>query len=129
VDEGVAAVIELKDIDPARPFFSQLEEVDSGPVTVINTFVYPEGAFEAVVEAWRKDSVVMMASAGWVSSQLYRGIGSRVLTNVSGWESAAQLKKAFQSKEFQDILPLYPDGTVCYPQVERKIAVPGICAA
>ena len=28
-------MIELKDIDPTRPFFSQLEEVDSGPVTVI----------------------------------------------------------------------------------------------
>jgi hypothetical protein len=122
-------VIELKDIDPTRSFFSQLEEVDSGPVTVINTFVYPEGAFEAVVEAWRKDSVVMMASPGWVSSQLYHGLGSRVLTNVSAWESAAQLKKAFQSKEFQDILPLYPDGTVCYPQLARKIAVSGICAA
>ena len=122
-------MIELKDIDPTRPFLSQLEEVDSGAVTVINTFVYPEGEFEAVVEAWRKDSVVMMASPGWVSTQLYHGLGNHVLTNVSAWESAAQLKSAFQSKEFQDILPLYPDGTVCYPQLERKIAVPGICEA
>jgi heme-degrading monooxygenase HmoA len=122
-------VIELKDIDPTRPFLSQLEEVDSGPVTVINTFVYPEGAFEAVVEAWRKDSVVMMASPGWISTQLYHGVGGHVLTNVSAWESAARLKAAFQSTEFQEILPLYPDGTVCYPQLERKIAVPGICAA
>lgn len=122
-------MIELVDIDPARPFLSQLEEVDSGPVTVINTFVYPEGEFEAVVEVWRRDSVVMMASPGWISAQLYHGVGSRVLTNVSMWESAAQLKAAFQSKEFQDILPLYPDGTVCYPQLERKIAVPGVCGA
>lgn len=122
-------MIELVDIDPAQSFFSQLEEVDSGPVTVINTFVYPEGAFEAVVEAWRKDSVVMMAAPGWISTQLYHGVGSHVLTNVSAWESAAQLKTAFQSKAFQDILPLYPDGTVCYPQLERKIAVPGVCGA
>jgi hypothetical protein len=122
-------VIELVEIDPTRPFIAQLAEVDSGPVTVINTFVHPEGAFEAVVEAWRKDSVVMMASPGWISTQLYHGVGSRVLTNVSAWESAARLRKAFQSKEFQDILPLYPDGTLCYPQLERKIAVPGICEA
>lgn len=122
-------MIELKDIDPTRPFLSQLEEVDSGPVTVINTFVYPEGEFETVVEAWRKDSIVMMAWPGRISAQLYHGVGSNVLTNISVWESAARLKAAFQSKEFQDILSLYPDGTVCYPQLERKIAVPGICEA
>jgi hypothetical protein len=48
-------VIEIKNIDPAQSFLTQLQEADPGPVTVINTFVYPEGEFEAVVEAWRKD--------------------------------------------------------------------------
>jgi heme-degrading monooxygenase HmoA len=122
-------VIEIKNIDPSQPFITQLQEADSGPVTVINTFVYPEGEFEAVVEAWRKDSMVMIASPGFISAQLYRGIGSNVLTNVAVWESAAQLKAAFQSKEFQDLLALYPDGTVAYPHLERKIAVPGVCVA
>jgi heme-degrading monooxygenase HmoA len=122
-------VIEIKNIDPAQPFLTQLQEADPGPVTVINTFVYPEGEFEAVVEAWRKDSMVMIASPGFISAQLYRGIGSNVLTNVAVWESAAQLRAAFQSKEFQDLLALYPDGTVAYPHLERKIAVPGVCVA
>jgi hypothetical protein len=35
-------VIEIKNIDAAQPFLTQLQEADSGPVTVINTFVYPE---------------------------------------------------------------------------------------
>jgi heme-degrading monooxygenase HmoA len=122
-------VIEIKNIDPSQPFITQLQEADPGPVTVINTFVYPEGEFEAVVEAWRKDSMVMIASPGFISAQLYRGIGSNVLTNVAVWESAAQLKAAFQSKDFQDLLALYPDGTVAYPHLERKIAVPGVCVA
>jgi heme-degrading monooxygenase HmoA len=122
-------VIEIKNIDPSQPFITQLQEAGSGPVTVINTFVFPEGEFEAVVEAWRKDSMVMIASPGFISAQLYRGIGSNVLTNVAVWESAAQLKAAFQSKEFQDLLALYPDGTVAYPHLERKIAVPGVCVA
>jgi heme-degrading monooxygenase HmoA len=122
-------VIEIKNIDPGQPFLTQLQETDPGPVTVINTFVYSEGEFEAVVEAWRKDSMVMIASPGFISAQLYRGIGSNVLTNVAVWESAAQLRAAFQSKEFQDLLALYPDGTVTYPHLERKIAVPGVCVA
>jgi heme-degrading monooxygenase HmoA len=122
-------VIEIKNIDPGQPFLTQLQETNPGPVTVINTFVYPEGEFEAVVEAWRKDSMVMIASPGFISAQLYRGIGSNVLTNVAVWESAAQLKAAFQSKDFQDLLALYPDGTVAYPHLERKIAVPGVCVA
>jgi hypothetical protein len=35
-------VIEIKNIDPAKPFLTQLQEADPGPVAVINTFVYPE---------------------------------------------------------------------------------------
>jgi hypothetical protein len=73
--------------------------------------------------------MVMITSPGFISAQLYRGIGSNVLTNVAVWESAAQLRAAFQSKEFQELLALYPDGTVAYPHLERKIAVPGVCVA
>lgn len=122
-------MIEIKGIGPSQPFITQLQEADPDPVTVINTFVYPKGEFEAVVEAWRRDSMVMIASPGFISAQLYRGIGNNVLTNVAVWESAAQLKAAFQSTEFQDLLALYPDGTVAYPHLERKIAVPGVCGA
>jgi hypothetical protein len=63
-----------------------------------------------------------------MSAQLYCGIGGNVLTNVDVWEPAAQLKAAFQNEEFQD-LTLYPDGTVAYPHLERKIAAPGVCVA
>ena len=122
-------MVELKDIDPDHPFLAQLDEADSGPVVVINTFVHPDGAHEAVVEAWRLDSEVMKASPGYVSAQLYCGVGSNVVTNVAVWESAAQLRAAFQSKAFQDILALYPDGTVCYAHLQRRIAVPNVCVA
>lgn len=122
-------MVEIKDIDPAHPFLAQLDAAGSGPVVVINTFVYPDGAHEDVVEAWRLDSEVMKASPGYVSAQLYNGIGSNVVTTVAVWESVDQLKAAFYSKAFQDLLAMYPDGTVAYPHLERKIAVPNVCVA
>jgi heme-degrading monooxygenase HmoA len=122
-------MIEIKDIDPTHPFVAQFDEAGADPVVVINTFVYPDGAYGEVVEAWRLDSEVMKASPGYVSAQLYGGVGSNVLTTVAVWESAAHLKAAFYSKAFQDLLAAYPDGTVAYPHLERRIAVPNVCVA
>ncbi len=123
-------MIEIREIDPSASFMTQLQEVDSGPVTVINTFIFPEGEYEAFLDVWQKDSFVMMASPGFISAQLHRGLGdSRTVTNVATWESAAQLGAALASDEFQELLALYPEGTVVYPALERKVAIPGVCEA
>ena len=57
--------------------------------------------------------------------QLYRGIGgSRLFTNVAVRKSPAALRAAFTTPEFAE---QYPDGTLAYPHLYRKVAVEGIC--
>jgi heme-degrading monooxygenase HmoA len=123
-------MMELKDIDPSFSFFEQLEAAGDGPVTVINTFVAPEGGVEASLEAWATESAQMKARPGFISAQLYVGVGdSRVLTNVAVWESAEALKDAFSQQDFADTMLLPPDGAVAYPVLMRKAAMPGVCVA
>ncbi|WP_329410384.1 antibiotic biosynthesis monooxygenase [Nocardia vinacea] len=123
-------MIALRDIDPDTPFLSQLTERGEGPVTIVNTFLAPDGQLDAVVEAWRQDSVVMKAKPGFVSAQLYQGIvGSHVLVNVAVWESTEALAAAFASTEFQELLAVYPDGSKSYPHLVRPTAVAGVCVA
>jgi len=81
-------VIALDNLDESTPFMVQLNTVGPGPVTIINTIVAPEDQMAEVMAAWKKDSDVMRASAGFISAQLYGGVaGSRVLTNIAVWES------------------------------------------
>ncbi|MFG2592308.1 antibiotic biosynthesis monooxygenase family protein [Streptomyces sp. NPDC048438] len=124
-------MIELKDFDNSAPFLAQLRSPDDGqPVTLINSFLAPEGEIDKVIEVWRQDSLIMKARPGFVSAQLYRGTGdSRTLTNVAVWETLTALREAFSCEEFQSTLALYPDGSVSQPVVMRTAAVPGVCVA
>ena len=124
-------MMELKDLDPSFPFFSQLEDAGEGPITVINTFVAPEGGVEASLEAWSQEAAAMRAQPGFISAQLYCGVGkgSRLLTNVAVWESVSALQEAFSQPQFQEMLSLPPEGSVAYPILMRKRAVAGICVA
>ncbi|WP_030599232.1 antibiotic biosynthesis monooxygenase family protein [Streptomyces fulvoviolaceus] len=124
-------MIELKDLDPSSPFMGQLMGPDDGqPVTIINTFLAPEGQIDKVIDVWRQDSFVMKAQPGFISAQLHRGIGgSHILTNVAVWETLTSLKNAFMQEEFQKTLTLYPDGSLAYPILVRKVAVAGVCVA
>jgi heme-degrading monooxygenase HmoA len=122
--------VQISDLDPSCPFFSQLDQAGEDPVTVINTFVAPEGGMDACLEAWKTEAAVMKAQPGFISTQLYRGVGdSRILTNVAVWESAAALKAAFSSRDWQDGLLNPPEGAVAYPVLMRKMGTPGICVA
>ncbi|MFB2587044.1 antibiotic biosynthesis monooxygenase family protein [Herbiconiux liukaitaii] len=123
-------MIQMKDLDETAPFMKQLQSQEPGAVTIVNTFVFPEGQRDAVLEVWKKDSDVMKAAKGFISAQLYSAEGgAQVLTNVAVWESAQDLLKAFLSPDFQALLPTYPDGTIAYPTLMRKVAVENICVA
>lgn len=120
-------MIKLADLDESTPYLSQLKET-AGPVTIINTFVAPEGKADEVRAAWEQDSAYMKTKPGFISAQLFRGIGSsRVFTNVAVWESTEHLLAAFGTPEFARHLERYPDGTVTYPHLYQKAAVEGIC--
>ncbi|MCT7658000.1 antibiotic biosynthesis monooxygenase family protein [Mycobacterium deserti] len=122
-------MVEIINVDSDTDFFAQLDD-DGGPVTLVNTFVVPEGKYDQMVEAWRLDSEVMKAAKGFISAQLYRGIhGSRVVTNVAVWESAEDLRNAINSEGFIAVLSKYPEGTVAYPHLLRRVAVPGVCTS
>lgn len=121
----------LRDIDPQTPFLQQLQDNnESGPITLVNTFVIPSGEMPNVIELWRKEASIMQATPGFISTQLHRGTGSsNVLVNVAIWESAAALREGFENKVFQAALMQYPPGTVAYPHVLQRVAVDNICTA
>ena len=124
-------MIDLKDIDVSAPYLAQLEGPDDGhPVTLVNTFLAPEGQVDKLIDVWRQDSLVMKKQPGFVSAQLYCGIaGNRALTNVAVWENLSSLRDAFMNEEFQNTRTLYPAGSVSQPVVMRAVAVPGVCVA
>jgi heme-degrading monooxygenase HmoA len=122
--------MKIIDIDPECSLFTQLEQAGDGPVTVINVGVSPEGGQEACIEAWQKEAALMRDQPGFISTQLYTGVGaSRVMTNIAVWESAEALKNALSQDEWRQGLEMPPEGTVAYPVLVRKAAVPGICVA
>jgi heme-degrading monooxygenase HmoA len=120
-------MISLATLDESTPYLGQLKET-AGPVTIINTFVAPEGKTDEVLAAWKDDAAYMKAQPGLISAQLFRGIGgSRIFTNVAVWESTGHLLAAFGTPEFAQHLAHYPEGTVAYPHLYQKAAVEGIC--
>ena len=120
-------MISLANLDESTPHLGQLKET-TAPVTIINTFVAPEGKADEVLAAWKDDSEYMKTKPGFISAQLFRGIGgSRIFTNVAVWESTEHLLAAFGAPEFARHMERYPDGTVAYPHLYQKAAVEGIC--
>jgi Antibiotic biosynthesis monooxygenase len=120
-------MLSLTDLDESTPFLGQHDE-NTGPVTIINTFVSPEGKTGEVLAAWTDDAVYMKNTGNLLAVQPYRGIGgSRLFTNVAVWESPAALRAAFRTPEFARHLENYPAGTVAYPHLYQKVAVEGIC--
>jgi heme-degrading monooxygenase HmoA len=114
-------------LDESTQFLDQQEE-NTGPVTIINTFVAPEGKEDEVLAAWTEDAAYMMKTGALLSVQLYRGIaGSRLFTNVAVWKSTEHLRTAFHTPEFASHLDHYPAGTVAYPHLYQKFAVEGVC--
>ncbi|WP_327393463.1 antibiotic biosynthesis monooxygenase [Streptomyces sp. NBC_01186] len=113
-------------IDASTHFHDQQKE-KARPVTVINTFVAPEGKEEEVVAAWTDDAEYMKKSGSLLSVQLYRGIGgSRLFTDVAVWKSAEHLRAALGTPEFASHLERYPARTVAYPHLYQKFAVEGV---
>lgn len=79
---------------------------------------------------WRKDSLIMKSQPGFISAQLYGGVlNSNILINIAVWESTASLRGGFMTEAFQETLKEYPEGSISYPHILRKIAVDNVCTA
>ena len=121
--------IKLAEMDERVSFMQQLQQ-ETGPVVLINTFTVPAEDADRLLEVWAEDAAFMKRQPGFISTQLHRGIaGSTTFVNVAVWESAAALRAAFMSPEFQAHVAHYPDSAVTQPHLFHKVAVPGICVA
>jgi heme-degrading monooxygenase HmoA len=100
---------------------------DESPVVLANVFrVAPEDV-DALVEAWTADVSLLKGRAGFIATQLHRGIaGSSTFMNYAVWESVGAFKAAFSDPEFQASFARYPDSTVASPHLFQKVAIPGI---
>ena len=103
---------------------------NGGPVILVNTFSVPTEDADRLLAVWTKDAALMKRQAGFVSTQLHRGIaGSGIFLNYAVWESVEHFRGAFSNPEFQARLGDYPDSVTISPHLFRKVAVPGICVA
>ncbi|MGH3912085.1 MAG: antibiotic biosynthesis monooxygenase family protein [Pseudonocardiaceae bacterium] len=126
-EDGRIPMIRLVELDDSVPFPAQLQET-TGPVTLMNLFVAPEGQVDTVLAVWAGAAKLMKAKPGFISTQMHRGTGnSRVLVNMAVWESSDLFRQAFASPDLQHTLSQYPDGTVVMPHVLQKVGVAGIC--
>ena len=122
-------MVKIDTLDPKTPLVSQLQE-ETGPVALINTFFVPSEVTEEFLRLWQEDAVLIKASPGFISTQLYQGVaGSQLLVNIAVWESAQALGRLHSSPEFRQKNQRFPDGVVAYPHVFEKIAVAGVCVA
>jgi heme-degrading monooxygenase HmoA len=125
-------MIKLVEMDENVKLTSQLKEdgKEDGrrPVILINKFnVKPEDVPE-LLKAWAADAVHHKQAPGFISTQLYRGIGgSSVFINYTVWESVEHFKQASRDPAFRADLASYPDSTVTSPHLFRRVAVSGIC--
>lgn len=123
-------MITLKELDPIVGIRDQIGESTDEPVVLINIFHVDTGDVEDLLAAWKDDAEYFKGQAGFISTQLHRGIaGSTTFLNYAVWESVAHFRAAFGSPAFRAKLSAYPDSAVGSPHLFRKLAVPGICVA
>jgi len=122
-------MLQLKPFDENVPIFQQLG-ADASPVILVNIFNVAEADIPALLKAWEDDANWMKQQAGYISTQLHRGIaGSCVFLNYAVWESVAHFRAAFTHPEFQSALGAYPSSAVASPHLFSRLAVPNLCAA
>ena len=116
------------EMDESVSIFSQMNE-DVGPVILINKFDVNPSESDEFVKAWAEEAENFKGQAGFISTQLHRGIGgSRIFINYAVWESADQFKNAVNKvMNPNDRMSKYPPSTVASPHLFKKVAVAGVC--
>lgn len=121
-------MVKVVEMDDSVSIFSQMNE-DVGPVILINKFDVNPSESDEFVKAWAEEAENFKGQAGFISTQLHRGIGgSRIYINYAVWESAAQFKNAVNKvMNPNDRMSKYPLTTVASPHLFKKVAVAGVC--
>jgi heme-degrading monooxygenase HmoA len=85
-------------------------EAESGadrPVTLINSFLVPEGRDEAFVELWKQTSEYFRAQPGFLSLRLHRAVTPGAdyrYVNVARWASDAHYRAPHGTEEFRQLV-------------------------
>ncbi len=120
-------MLELRPLDQNVPIFQQLA-AEVAPVVLVNIFQVAESDIPALLHAWENDANWMKKQAGYISTQLHRGIaGSTVFMNYALWESVAHFRAAFNHPDFTSALAQYPSSAVASPHLFSRITVPNLC--
>ena len=120
-------MLQLRPMDTQVPIFNQLG-AEAAPVILINVFTVDAADVPALLKAWEADANWMKQQAGYISTQLHRGIaGSCVFLNYAVWESVARFRAAFTHPDFQNALGAYPSSAVASPHLFSRVAVPNLC--
>src|SRR4051794_18026797 len=83
------------------------ERDETHPVTLMNSFVVPEGRDEAFVDLWMETSRYFRAQPGFLSLRLHRAVtpGAQYrYVNVARWASDAQYRAPHAAEEFRRLV-------------------------
>ena len=123
-------MLSFKELNDNISLHDQINSNEEGPVVLINVFTVDSADEEALVAAWSHDATYMKKQAGYISTQLHKGIAdSSTYVNYAIWESVDSFRNAFSNPEFQSRLKDYPDSAVTSPHLFKKLAVAGHCVA
>jgi heme-degrading monooxygenase HmoA len=78
-----------------------------GGVTLINSFVVPEGRDQAFEDLWTATSRYFRDQPGFLSLRLHRALTPDAhyrFVNVARWASLAQFKAAHETQEFRRVV-------------------------
>ena len=93
--------------DPARRTAVAPDQSHAGAVTLINSFVVPEGREAAFIELWTATSGYFRVRPGFISLKLHRALAGSApyrFVNVAQWASAEQFAAAHGSEEFRNLV-------------------------
>jgi heme-degrading monooxygenase HmoA len=93
--------------DPTGRTATPTPDAASAPVTLINSFVVPEGRDEAFLELWHETSEYFRAQPGFVSLRLHRAASADAhyrFVNIARWASAADYLAPHQKDEFRRLV-------------------------
>jgi heme-degrading monooxygenase HmoA len=122
-------MVKFSEMDSNVTLLQQMEK-DVSPVVMINRFAVAPKEVDQLLAAWTADAAFLKTQPGYISAQLYRGIGSSCcFINIAVWESVAHFKRAFAQPTFQSHMQHYPPSTVASPHLFSKVSVPNICVA
>jgi len=78
-----------------------------GPVTLINSFLVPEGRDDAFHALWSQTSTYFRRQPGYVSLRLHRAVTPDARyrwVNVAQWETEADYRAAHTTDEFRAVV-------------------------